>query len=1095
VQSFVLDLQVLCKTSSLPFRVSIKKLSSFDTLSKSRILEDTGTATSGSILSCTKFLVAGNGSWQFQLLDDLCRGLHYGTRRCTLPGAAAILLKSDEQGVHSRHMERGKEKEANRTQATCLGTYTQGPNHSRYSFPCVEPSKDVGASFDEVCFILTVMDASDIFGAERRSFMSPPNSSRSIMNTTLVIGATDCHAIESYGGMLPYLVTEVLRTCNASSPVSVQLKESGYAWLVSGRRLLVWKYLKEPEGEWKKSGTPHFWELKLPPSALAHKADLVCLIEKDVGAPGCMAVAPEGTIRFWSSITRNTSSHDASTDLQGEECDRLLNFGPELGCILSTTTGSVMLLTLDFLKSGTRNRVSCRQLRMPQGLLGGMGRRLTGFIFPTMPGHTESGKVYLVSHPGEDGRGHLLYVMHAGSIKQWFMCETHPEELQKEIEIEKALRHAFIMSQWADLGSLANVKLWFLDVQWSSSLQGILILAAASLAQVGSQVYFGVALYKISKEVETMARPNLFVQLDHTELFQEPIEHILNSYHLISYAGEAIVYNKDTILCQKMKMESKSETEVIQFRSGRDLIIGSGISSDLGSILFLCQSHGLVCLRSTEVLASPQGSPHSSFIGGIHLSDTLNLTLPNFNPEFMKRLYEDKALSLKVALIHYCRKEIVQSRELVEKIFSSVPHPTKAIPNAPLDRIVVQVSEAHLLDDFPAKDPRWAESIPRMSLPSSMSVILMHQLRDKRQVHNLFIRFLQDLSLWDKLGIVRLQHKLVSTKQVLRDHAEKLVAAVSLYGQSQKPCMRESIKGVVSQRRSSESPKMAKLEPEDVFFREVSKVDDIFPAFISLEEEALLVSTSPEEFAANTIVPINEVILFSWYLEKGIVNKLLQLDLQENDSLQLTEYLQDHDPRCMWVQVLSSQRHDEGIDLSKKLQLAAENLRQLALGENASAVARQTLLSLSKLAFLSCGQEEKIEELDWNLYLSEYQSELPESVLAAMGKKPENMNVLSPEEMALMYVCDDNKNLIEEQVLKALHLLSFGNAPVHELQLQIWSQVLKRDAWASLSVSEGVWQVCKKTLFFRVLLAARSEGVVLQKSRTLRAIALNKDII
>ncbi|CAG0898219.1 unnamed protein product [Darwinula stevensoni] len=75
-QSFVLDLQVLCKTSALLFRVSIERL--FDTLSKSRILEDIGTATSGSILSCTKFLVVGNGfvhsgSWRFQLLDDLCR--------------------------------------------------------------------------------------------------------------------------------------------------------------------------------------------------------------------------------------------------------------------------------------------------------------------------------------------------------------------------------------------------------------------------------------------------------------------------------------------------------------------------------------------------------------------------------------------------------------------------------------------------------------------------------------------------------------------------------------------------------------------------------------------------------------------------------------------------------------------------------------------------------------------------------------------------------------------------------------------------------------------------------------------------------------
>ncbi|CAG0885364.1 unnamed protein product, partial [Darwinula stevensoni] len=56
------------------------------------------------------------------------RGLSYGTWCCTLPGAAAILLKSHEQGVHSRHMERGRTKEA-----TCPGLYAWGP-------PCWNPT-------------------------------------------------------------------------------------------------------------------------------------------------------------------------------------------------------------------------------------------------------------------------------------------------------------------------------------------------------------------------------------------------------------------------------------------------------------------------------------------------------------------------------------------------------------------------------------------------------------------------------------------------------------------------------------------------------------------------------------------------------------------------------------------------------------------------------------------------------------------------------------------------------------------------------------------------------------------------------------------
>ena len=69
-----LDLQVLSETSAISFRGSIKKL--FCTLSRSRILKDTGTATSVYILSCIKYLVASNGfvrsgSWELQLFDDL----------------------------------------------------------------------------------------------------------------------------------------------------------------------------------------------------------------------------------------------------------------------------------------------------------------------------------------------------------------------------------------------------------------------------------------------------------------------------------------------------------------------------------------------------------------------------------------------------------------------------------------------------------------------------------------------------------------------------------------------------------------------------------------------------------------------------------------------------------------------------------------------------------------------------------------------------------------------------------------------------------------------------------------------------------------
>jgi hypothetical protein len=61
-----------------------------------------------------------------------------------------------------------------------------------------------------------------------------------------------------------------------TSDVSVCVSPNGWAWLVHGRRLVVWRYSKS-----SASGSGHKWmgancrELTLPPSDLAHSAKLV----------------------------------------------------------------------------------------------------------------------------------------------------------------------------------------------------------------------------------------------------------------------------------------------------------------------------------------------------------------------------------------------------------------------------------------------------------------------------------------------------------------------------------------------------------------------------------------------------------------------------------------------------------------------------------------------------------------------------------------------------------------------------------------------------------------------------------------------------
>lgn len=113
--------------------------------------------------------------------------------------------------------------------------------------------------------------------------------------------------MERFGNTLPVIITEALTFADRNSVVSVRISESGYAWLVCGRRLLVWQYRQNVMGN-ASSGTPQkrtvssatqCYELTLPQSDLAHRADLVSVFNcPGSHALSCIAVSPEGVVRY-----------------------------------------------------------------------------------------------------------------------------------------------------------------------------------------------------------------------------------------------------------------------------------------------------------------------------------------------------------------------------------------------------------------------------------------------------------------------------------------------------------------------------------------------------------------------------------------------------------------------------------------------------------------------------------------------------------------------------------------------------------------------------------------------------------------------------
>lgn len=127
------------------------------------------------------------------------------------------------------------------------------------------------------------------------------------------------------------------------------------------------------------------YELQLPPSDLSHKADLVCVFDNNekCQVPSTIAVSPEGIIRFWPNIAyEGHSIETVANDLQGQECISLTDMAP-LGCILGTTTSSLVHITISSIDG--QNTIVCRTLKVPQGMLAGFGRKVTSFIFGAMP--------------------------------------------------------------------------------------------------------------------------------------------------------------------------------------------------------------------------------------------------------------------------------------------------------------------------------------------------------------------------------------------------------------------------------------------------------------------------------------------------------------------------------------------------------------------------------------------------------------------------------------------------------------------------------------------------------------------------------------
>ncbi|CAG2175351.1 unnamed protein product, partial [Oppiella nova] len=314
------------------------------------------------------------------------------------------------------------------------------------------------------------------------------------------------------------------------------MSPEGWAWLVCGRRLFVWKY---KQNDMRRSCC--CYELQLPPSDLAHKADLVCVLDNSQNSqsvPSTIAVTPEGIVRFWPNIAYEGHSIESiASDLQGQECASLTDIQP-YGCILGTTTSSLVHITVNNIEG--QNTIICRTLKAPQGVLAGFGRRVTSLLFGSMPAtqSSESKQLFKVvrSHSSNLSDELYIWVLSSVSAQKWLIIDEHSERLIEDMDLERPVKDAFLDKVWNRETTHPNqLKIWLIDIGFTKTNEMVLLVAGLN-ADVSNQLYYAVLTFSHN---ESRPEPNISfnsftVLRNHTVCYVEEEEEQLLNLHLLS---------------------------------------------------------------------------------------------------------------------------------------------------------------------------------------------------------------------------------------------------------------------------------------------------------------------------------------------------------------------------------------------------------------------------------------------------------------------------------------------------------------------------------------------------------------------------------
>uniref|UniRef100_A0A8C7G7K5 Nucleoporin 133 n=1 Tax=Oncorhynchus kisutch TaxID=8019 RepID=A0A8C7G7K5_ONCKI len=636
--------------------------------------------------------------------------------------------------------------------------------------------------------------------------------------------------VQTFGSSLPVKVMEALTMADADDQISVKVDESGWAWMVCGERLIIWKICQTAVAKLSVCKG-----LQLPTSEFVYYADLVSIsspspLETSISV---MAVAPEGSARFWPSLAHEGNYTETVVDMGENLCNFVVAVRGG-SFIVSSYKGQMMRLGAD--PSG---KLLQRALQQGQGVLSGIGRRVSSLFGMRAPSQTLSS---LCS---------CLYTLTSCGLSKWEVDEVTEHQVLSW-DSSRALTESVADAIWVSRAILyMNVVL-----RYFVRLDGLVVLAAAwHPSDSPCLAYF--CLVTLLDNGNNISDELSVEVTKYNPPFQS--EDALQAMRLMlprASSPAAFLYNEELVFaCSTGTGRGGLPEEKIPFNTPGDRLRGGGCCANLP--VFFSQNSGLVAVVARE---SASMLPET-------MEDSLCFSLAGAGPEATAMetptrmepvAQEDKTKLLKAAFLQFCRNDLVGAQTMTDELFPPEGDGDGEV-GGELDLVVTRIN-LDLVDDYPASDPRWAESVPDESAGFPLtSLIILHQLEDKMKAHGCFMDFLLQVGLLDRLGQTAVRSSPMATRLLLCEHAEKLQAAMTLKNHHTKHGELVN-RAILIALRKSNAAVSTSLTAADVFFREVSQISSVFECLLEEEERTLKENPVDSVKWAEVVLSVNTII-------------------------------------------------------------------------------------------------------------------------------------------------------------------------------------------------------------------------------------------